>query len=234
MASDAVSTQGHAFDARGLDGGAENWRDEFWTALVGAIDSRLRIYYDIREFADDPRCLLRLAVDPAPMRLTLSDGTAIDKGMPIGALHLWNEHVPRFPAHGPDLRWACRVRRQFVHTLRLLAARAESDPRIGQLPAFRGETVLATRLGLGQLDRVAERLGFEPVAPPPSRLGALRTIGHCLNVWCLTRAYNPAALQRQTLLRVRHELWMSRTTLIARYGRGSRFEVRSRRRLSMR
>ena len=228
MASDTVSPHGHAYDADRLDGGSGRWLDEFWTALVGAVDSRLRVYYGIREFADDERCILRLAIDPSPMRVYLSDGTIIEEGTPVGALHLWNEHVPRFPAHGPDFAWANGVRRQFVHTLRLLAARAEDDPELQRLPAFRGEALLATRLGLAQLDRVAVRLGFEPVETPGHAIGPLRKLGDCLNVWALTRAYNPTALPRQGWIRVRHELWMSRAKLIALYGRDRRTEAHPR------
>jgi hypothetical protein len=220
MASDAV-TEHRGFDAGRIEGGIDSWRDEFWAALMGAIDTRLRNYYGIREFTQDNRCLLRLAIDPSPMSIMLSDGTAIEAGAPIGALHLWNEHVPRFPREGLNLGWANAARRQFVHTLRILAARAEADPDICRLPAFRGEALLATRLGLGQLDRIAERLGFEAVPAPISNHGALRTLGDRLNVWCLTRAYNPVALPRQKWPRVRHELWISRAKLVALYGRNA-------------
>jgi hypothetical protein len=220
MASDAV-TEHRGLDAGGLQDGSEYGRDEFWAALIGTVDGWLRRYYGIREFTGDKRCLLRLAVDPAPMSFVLSDGTVIEAGAPVGALHLWNEHVPRFPAQGPDFGWACAARRQFVHTLRLLAAHAEADPDIRRLPAFRGQALLTTRLGLTQLDRIAERLGFEAVPAPPSAHGALRTLGDRLNVWCLTRAYNPAALPRQKWLRVRHELWIPRARLVALYGRGA-------------
>lgn len=220
MASDTVSPDGHTYDAGRLGGGSGRWSDEFWTAVVGAVDSRLRIYYGIREFADADGCILRLAIDRSSMRVYLSDGTTIAEDAPVGALHLWNEHIPRFPAHGPDLAWANGVRRQFVQSLQLLAARAEEDTELRRLPAFRGEALLATRLGLAQLDRVAVRLGFEPVETPGFSIGPLRKLGDCLNVWALTRAYNPGAMSRQRWVRVRHELWISRAKLIALYGRG--------------
>lgn len=220
MAIEAVS-QERAFETAHLGGGSENWRDRFWEALIGAVDSRLRAYYGIMEFTDDRRCLLRVAVIRARRTALLSDGTAIQPGAPIGALHLWNEHLPRYAKGAPDLAWACTARRRFTHSMKLLAARAEYDPELRQVPAFRAETTLASRLGLTQLDRLAERLGFEPLAIPRSWLGALHTLGASLNVWCLTRAFNPGALPRQRWRRERHELWISRAELIARYGRAA-------------
>jgi len=43
-----------------------------------------------------------------------------------------------------------------------------------------------------------------------------------LHVVELDRAFNPAALGRQPFLREHHELWLSRTVLLGRYGRGQR------------
>ncbi|HEX3537033.1 MAG TPA: hypothetical protein VHU15_09715 [Stellaceae bacterium] len=220
MASEAVSQQ-HAFEAGRLDAGSDNWGDRFWEALIGAVDSRLRAYYGIKEFTEDPRCVLRAATIPAPAAAALSDGTVIEAGALIGELHLWNEHLPRYAKVGPDLGWACTARRRFIHSMRLLAARAEYDPELRQVPAFRAEAMLATRLGLTQLERLAGRLGFEAIAIAPTTLGALHTLGASLNVWCLTRAFNPGALPRQRWRRERHELWISRAELIARYGRGA-------------
>jgi hypothetical protein len=120
MASDAVSQQ-HAFGAGRCKGGADRWRDDFWEALIGAVDRRLRLYYGIREFSTDERCILRVAMIRAPAPTVLSDGTLIQSGVTIGALHLWNEHLPRYGNGGPDLGWACMARRRFLHSMRLLA-----------------------------------------------------------------------------------------------------------------
>jgi hypothetical protein len=220
MASDAVSQQ-HAFDADRFKGGADKWRDEFWEGLIGAVDTRLRIYHGIKEFTQDERCILRIARIRAPAPTVLSDGTVIEPGATIGALHLWNEHLPRYGNGGPDVGWACTARRRFLHSMRLLAAHAQCDPELRQVSAFRAEAMLASRIGLMQLDRLAERLGFETVAVPRSAFGTLHSFGASLNVWCLTRAFNPGALPRQRWLRERHELWISRAELIARYSRGS-------------
>jgi hypothetical protein len=216
MASDAVSPE-HAFDASHRTGSCD-WRDEFWAVLIGSVDARLRAYYRIREFTCDERCILRLAIDRAPAPVILADGTTIAAGERIGALHLWNEHLPRYSGQGPDLGWAGNIRRQVAYSLCLLAAEVEHESGLPTVRAFRAEAMLASRLGLAQLDRLAERHGFEAIATRPTLLGWLRTLGDCVNVWCLTRAFNPGALPRQRWRRERHELWISRTRLLALYG----------------
>ena len=217
MASDWLSSQVHAFDTRLFEGAAENWRDEFWTALIGAVDKRLRHYYGIYEFTGDDRCILRIAIERTPASVMLSDGTCIERGAAIGALHLWNDQLLRFSERGPDLAWACMMRRRLVHSLLLLATHIKRDPQLEPVSAFRARAVMATRLGLARLDRVAERHGFEAIAIPPSLFGPLQTIGDCINVWCLTRAFNPGALPRQRWRRQRQELWISRPKLVRTY-----------------
>jgi hypothetical protein len=69
--------------------------------LIYRLDALLRHLYQIREFTDDPNRVLRLAIKQAVTPLSLSDGTGIMPGDPVGELHLWNDHVPRFPSGGP-------------------------------------------------------------------------------------------------------------------------------------
>ena len=64
--------------------------------LIYRLDALLRHFYRIREFTDDPNCLLRLAMKPASTPLSLSDGTMIMPGDPVGELHLWNDHLLPF------------------------------------------------------------------------------------------------------------------------------------------
>ena len=72
----------------------------------------LRSLYGIRQFTDDPHCVLRIGISPARMPVIMSDGTRVRAGEPIGELHLWNEHIPRYSEHGPDLGWAADMRRR--------------------------------------------------------------------------------------------------------------------------
>jgi hypothetical protein len=85
--------------------------------------------------------------------------------------------------------------------------------------AIRTETALPARLGAVQVGRVFQRYGFERVPTECSLRARLHGLGECFVLWGLTRAFNPAALPRQPFLRDRHELWISRAALLARYAR---------------
>ena len=219
MDGEAASAPEPAYDPGALEPGSERWTDEFWAALVGSVDFFLRSCYGIREFTEDPDCVLRVALSAARIPVLLSDGTEIGVGDIVGALHFWNEQLPRYSPRGPDLGWACDMRRRVVHSLRSLAEHVERDPEWQPVQAFRAEATLSSRLGLLQVQRLARRYGFERVEPPSTMLRQLHAIGDCLNAWSLTRAFNPAALARQRLLRDRHELWISRRRLLQIYRR---------------
>ncbi len=152
----------------------------------------------------------------------MSDGTPIREGELVGELHLWNEHIPRYSEHGPDLGWAADMRRRVVHSLQLLAQHVEHHPAWQHLSAFRADATLSSRLGDIQIRRLALRHGFELVEPPSSLFRPLHALGDSLSAWSLTRAFNPAALSRQRFLRDHHELWISRALLLKRYARDVR------------
>ena len=219
MASDVVSPSEPTYGPGRLEAG---WKDEVWLTLVGSLDGLLRSVYGIVEFADDPHCVLRIGISPARIPVAMSDGTRVREGQPIGELHLWNEHIPRYSAHGPDFGWAAEMRRRILLSLRLLAEHAERHPAWQRLPAFRADATLSSRLGDIQIRRLALRHGFELVGPPPSLFRRLHALGDAVSTWGLTRAFNPAALPRQRFLRDHHELWISRATLLQRYAGDAR------------
>ncbi|HTV88099.1 MAG TPA: hypothetical protein VME41_03695 [Stellaceae bacterium] len=201
---------------------ADASRKGFWVVVVGSVDALLRAFHGIREYTDDPVCVFRLGLVAARDTITLSDGTAVGEGEPVGTLHLWNEHLPPYKNGAPDLAWASEMRRRVFRSLQLLAEFADRDPIWQKVRVFRGDATLSRRLGETQIRRLAERHGFERIEAPVSVLGQLHFIGDCFNAWALTRAFNPAALERQGFLRGRCEVWISRRGLLARYGRQPR------------
>src|SRR5438874_12487892 len=196
-----------------------DWKDEAWRAFIGSTDALLRAYYRIEEFTDDPRCILRIGLMQAVMPVVLTDGTEIRKGERIGALHLWNEHVPRYAGNGPNLPWAKEMRRRMLWSLGLLADYIQHDPDWQHVQAFCGDSMLSSRIGGAQLRRLAPRYGFEIVERPPTLSRYLQTFADSLIVWGLTRAFNPAALPRRRFLRDHHKVWISCAALRQLYGR---------------
>ena len=219
MASEAVSSTEPAYDPGPWKA---DWRDELWRALVGSLDASLRSYYDIREFTEDPCCVLRIGLMLAQMPVTLSDGMQIAEGELVGALHLWNEHMPRYSGRGPNLAWAKEMRRRVLRSFAALASYVERESTWQPVRAFRGDSMLSSRIGSAQMRRLALRHGFEIVEPAPSLSRDLHTLADSAIVWGLTRAFNPAALPRQRFLRDHHQLWISRPTLHQVYGRDAR------------
>src|ERR1043165_7162087 len=149
-----------------------DWKDEAWRAFIGSIDAWLRAYYRIEEFTGEPRCVLRIGFMKAVMPVLLSDGTEIHEGERIGALHLWNEHVPRYAGNGPNLAWAKEMRRRMLWSLGLLADYIEHDPAWQTVQAFCGDSVLLRR------PDAFEPAGRRPAAPVGPALWLLDCRAH--------------------------------------------------------
>ncbi len=190
-------------------------RDRLWAVLVRGADVVLRRWYGVHEFTDDPSCLLRLALAPAPHAVTLSDGTRIEAGEIVGMLHIWNEQIPRFRMGGPDLCWAIDVRRRLQRSLQALAGHLEQDPAWKQVRGIHACAVFGSRRRW-QIRRAAGRFGFELIEDGAPARG-LHEMGEDFLIWAFARAFNPAALRRAPFRRDRTELWISREKLLRRY-----------------
>jgi hypothetical protein len=215
MGSESAASVLGMVGALGTASGA--WPDELWAGSVAMVDALLRSLYGIYEFTGDPACVLRIGMSRARASVSLSDGTAIAAGEIIGTLHFWNEHIARYPSHGPDLRWACAMRDRIAYSLCLLADYIEKEPAWRDVRAFYGEGVFFSgRLGMPQIERVCMRFGFEQVAtePVPSLRRRVHLFCDNFTLWGLTRAFQPAALSRRPFLRPRQELWISRARLL--------------------
>jgi hypothetical protein len=185
--------------------------------MMRGIDRVLRRYYGVREFSADPACLLRIAREPAPHPVRLSDGTEIAAGEDIAVLHIWNEQVPRFRLHaGPDLGWAVDVRRRLQQSFKDLARYLAADPESACIRGVHACVVFGNRRRRWQIRRAAARFGFDLI-DDPTRPKSLHERGEDVLIWLLTRAFNPAALRRQSFWHDRTELWISREELLRRY-----------------
>lgn len=194
------------------------WSDETWAALVGRFDIVLRRCNGVYEFTTDPRCVLRVSLDRARSAVELADGTRVEAGQPVGVLHFWNEHMPRFPQGGPDLHWAKTIRLRLKVSLASLAEHVACDPSWQDVQAVRGGSAFTGALRGGQLQRIAEAFGFEVIPADVSGLRRAHALGEDFLLWGFARAFNPATLHQQHFFRPRRDLWISRATLLGRYG----------------
>lgn len=198
------------------------WRDRLWRRFAIGLDAMIRVHYGISEFTDHPECVIRVALGEAPWDLRLTDGTEIRVGDRVLVLHFWNEHMLRFHRGRPTLGWASAMRRRASGSLRVLAQQMESEPAWREVRAVRGDTRLFGFWRMSQARRVMGRFGFDFVAPKRcSRLRAIRSFTDDCVVWMLTRAFNPEVSARQEFVRGRDEMWMSRDSLLERYGRAA-------------
>jgi len=185
-------------------------------AFVHQLDPILRRAHRVREFTEDPQCLLRVALGFSDRDLQLSDGTWIRRGDPIVELHLWNERIPRMPPEGPDLIWSLRFYRRLVASLRLVARWMAQHPEARQARALRGETSM-----VDPARRLIQALGFDLIRLEQEARGwrRLRYRMDDLYVWLLIRAYNPVSLRNRPLHQLESvQFWISREAFFRRYG----------------
>ena len=208
----------HPSDAEDAD--RHRLMDRAWIASVGGLDRVLRRRYQVGEYTTSRSCVLRIGPERAQRPTLLDDETLVRAGDVIGALHLWNEQLPRFPLSGPDLHWAKTMRVRMRHSLEELCDHVQANPAWDGVEAFRAEIGLSLRLLAGEkLRNVARSYGFEAGASCDVQHSRLSLVAENMLTWGFARAYNPLAAPRHQLLRGRQQLWLSRKVLVARYSR---------------
>ncbi len=189
--------------------------------LVRALDAWLRHRQGIFVFSEDPDCIFRLSLTSARAPMAFADGTAVAPGDPLLVIHFWNERLPRVPAGGPDLHWARTMHRQSVASLRLLAGWLQQRPDLTGVRACGADAAGFLTSSALDTGAVFPRLGFE-IQRPHARAGPWgRFVEFWQNVfsWLLVWAYNPSTLRGKAPWTLeRFGLWISRPTLLARYG----------------
>ena len=185
--------------------------------LIRHFDQFLRRALGILEFSDDPECLLRVRVTQVAHSLSLPDGQ-VPSGAPVVELHLWNEHVPRLPPAGPDVGWAVQTQRRLVASFRAMARQMRRDPRLADVKAVCGITVLFFPGEGSGGEKLFKHLGFT-VRPCHNPLGRLGEFFENLYTWCIMWTFNAVSLRQRRLLRLRRsEIWMLTDQFLRRYG----------------
>ena len=190
-------------------------------AMVLALEGLLRRQGHVQEFTPDEECILRIALTTYKKDFELSDGTKVRAGDKICELHLWNEHIPPMPPEGPDLKWGVRFYRLAVKSLRSLAAYMVAD-QMQDIAALGGQMAFLEKDDSPVLASVAAQLGFD-IVNLTAQAGRWRRFTHFWeNIFsrALMWTFNPASLRGKRFLRLqRYRLWMSRRTLLQRYGK---------------
>jgi hypothetical protein len=192
-----------------------------WLTHAGRkLDTHLRKKQRIFEFCDHPHCLLRIALHRTQEDLVLTDAIRLGPGELVAELHLWNEHIPRILAAGPNLSWAVLTQRRMRESMALLANHVRSDSRLGQVRVFHARGLFGSGKSQASMKQFAKQFGFEQARTPlpGSLLGRLRNYGECLHHWAMIRAFNPGALAGRRLTDVAcHQLWITRVALLTRF-----------------
>jgi hypothetical protein len=194
-------------------------------ALVSTIDKTLRERQGIFEYSNSPRCIFRVQFAAAGSDIALSDGTCLAAGSRLISLHLWNEHVPPFPARGPTLGWARQMCDDLEISLQELAAFA-SRPALEDIAAIGGKIMFGSTEQTELVSHFAARFGFiRAVDPGPSHSIAerLHLVGENILISMIVISHNPRALRSDWLRRDRVPLYIRRSELLRRFGaRGMR------------
>lgn len=199
------------------DGRAAPARPALLSRLWMQIDAYLRKKQGVHEFSNDPTCLLRYSVIKAERDLELIDGTAIRQGEEILDLHFWNEHFSKLTTQGRQLISAPAMRQQMTLSLEQLASFLESEPSLAHIRAIHGRTVMVPRRGLPQFRRIVEFFHFEIHDPHRTLLKKIHDFFEDFHILGLMLAFNPWHWRNKPFHRQRHEVWISRSTLMTNY-----------------
>ncbi|MBC7293179.1 MAG: hypothetical protein H5T84_03550, partial [Thermoleophilia bacterium] len=184
------------------------------------MDAILLRVYKVEVFADDPECILRWSRGRLERAVTLPDGSRLRPGDIVIELHFWNEHLPQIADNGADFLWGKEFARRLVHSLRLLAVQALGDPRFADFAALHAEVGFIPAADVESLHGLAWRFGFLlEIQEVAGRRVWKKAFWAGLYSWWLMWAFNPGTLKRKKLVDMaRSHLWMTRATLLARYG----------------
>lgn len=183
------------------------------------LDSLLRRAYRLREVPATDNGIFRIGPGWARQTITLSDGTVVQAGDFLIELHLWNERLP-LSTSWPDVRWAVTMLRLLRRSLSSLAEEVQRNPAWTSAVALHGEMTFS-EADADVAARLVRHLGFDWLVPsaPTTLAGRFGRFWQNVYAWWLMWAFNPATLRTKRFWNLsRGHAWMSRRTLLARYG----------------
>jgi hypothetical protein len=198
----------------------QSWVGKQLRVGIRFIDSLIRKSEHTYEYCDDPDCVLRIQLMPSPHMAAFGE-MVIKKGDPVLSIHVWNERMPRIPPGGADLQWAIKLRRQVIHSFRILAKVIRADEIYAPVRAIYGASVLFSFTSHTGGIRMMQSFGFT-ILPYHSPLGKFGEFWENLFSWWLMYAYNTASMDTRKFWQLeRTEIWMDRDEFIQRYTQGT-------------
>ena len=186
-------------------------------AGVRFIDTLLSKSLGIYVFSSDPECIMRIQLSRAAHTVSIGN-QRIMRGEPVLGLHAWNEHMPKLPREGANLEWALRLRRQVVHSFKLIAKEMIRDARYSHVRAVCGSSAVFSFSEHVGGTRVMQHLGFT-VLPYHRPFGRLGEFWENLFSWWLMWTYNTSSHRSRQFWRLqRTEIWITRDELLKRFG----------------
>ena len=197
-------------ERRGLAG-------KWFGAVVFALDRRLRRAQGVFEYSTDSGCLFRIQRTVADESVAFPDGTRLEVGDPILALHIWNEQVPPIGQQGPTLAWGREFGQAIDRSLGTLADYLRQNRDLDPIKAVRADMSLRPAERSDQLARITARYGFHwvPANGTPSR--GLHRLGRHILMFLLVVASNPYAAWATVFRRDHTVSYLSRHVLERRY-----------------
>jgi hypothetical protein len=194
------------------------WINRPLKAGVRLIELLVRKGLHVYEFTDDPECILRIQLTPAPHSANIH-GQAIARGDLVLGIHAWNERMPRLPEQGANIEWAIRLRRLTIHSFEEVARELQKGGKYSTVRAIFGEsTIFSFSEHTGGL-RMMQRLGFT-MLPYQSSSGKFGEFWANLFSWWLMWAFNNASLNSREFRHLeRTEAWMLIGDFIQRFGK---------------
>ncbi len=187
-------TQESRADHRGLGERFWDWYERSWAS-----------WFRVEPVSDDGAVALSVTRYRGPT-VRLRDGTEIQDGELVGELHLSRDRLMRLHRDLPPREVVFALRREIEQALRALAALVAEHPRYRHLRAFHAVSLFW---------RETKVLGFEP--RPMENSWSRRAFGWYLRM--LMARDHPLGRRRLSLgFREVGIVWVSRTTLLSRYG----------------
>jgi hypothetical protein len=180
-------------------------------AAIKTLDCVLRSFLGIREFTQDPRCVLRFSRAYSRSEVILPNGESVREGDPILELHFWNDRLGMEFHHD---RSRTALRSALRNSMALLAYQLRTDRHMGDIRAVHG--VLAR--GSSRSHSISHPFGCTVYVEqrPPTR--GIRDFFEDLLIHLLHWAFNPRGRAARSFRLCRADVWISARDLKERFG----------------